>query len=147
VCATEFVPDAWDAYLYWQSQGCKTLKRINALIQDAAREPFAGLGKPEPLRGHLSGYWSRRIDDTHRLVYRATESTLVIVACRFHYEAGRMQRELQGRYVTISTVGEKAQAFVPAPMPPRPPIDWTPELRGKFDEALLALRCTEKQNP
>lgn len=59
--AIEFVPDAWDAYLYWQSQDRKTLKRINALIQDAAREPFAGLGKPEPLRGNLSGYWSRRI--------------------------------------------------------------------------------------
>lgn len=82
----EFVPDAWDAYLYWQSQDRKTLRRINALIQDAARDPFAGLGKPEPLRGSLSGYWSRRIDDTHRLVYRATLSTLVIVACRFHYD-------------------------------------------------------------
>lgn len=58
-----------------------------------------------------------------------------------------MKRELQGRYVTISTVGEKAQAFVPTPLPPRPPIDWTPELRGEFDEALLALRCTEKQDP
>ena len=82
----EFVPDAWDAYLYWQSQDRKTLKRINALIQDAKRNPFAGIGKPEPLRGNLSGYWSRRIDDTHRLVYRATSSTLVIVACRFHYD-------------------------------------------------------------
>lgn len=81
----EFVPDAWEAYLYWQHQDRKTLKRINALIQDAVREPFAGLGKPEPLRGNLSGYWSRRIDDSHRLVYRATESTLVIIACRFHY--------------------------------------------------------------
>jgi len=84
--AIEFVPDAWDAYLYWQRQDRKTLKRINALIQDAAREPFAGLGKPEPLQGNLSGYWSRRIDDSHRLVYRATASTLVILACRFHYE-------------------------------------------------------------
>ena len=82
----EFVPDAWDAYLYWQSQDRKTLKRINALIQDAMRDPFAGIGKPEPLRGNLSGYWSRRIDDTHRLVYRANESTLVILACRFHYD-------------------------------------------------------------
>lgn len=84
--STEFVPDAWDAYLYWQSQDRKTLKRINALIQDAKRDPFAGIGKPEPLRGNLSGYWSRRIDDTHRLVYRATSSRLVIVACRFHYD-------------------------------------------------------------
>ena len=84
--AVTFVPDAWDAYLYWQGQDRKTLKRINALIQDAAREPFAGLGKPEPLRGSLSGYWSRRIDDTHRLVYRATDTHLVIIACRFHYD-------------------------------------------------------------
>lgn len=82
----EFVPDAWDAYLYWQSQDRKTLKRINALIQDAKHDPFAGIGKPEPLRGNLSGYWSRRIDATHRLVYRATSSRLVIVACRFHYD-------------------------------------------------------------
>jgi toxin YoeB len=55
------------------------------LITDAAREPFAGIGKPGPLRGNLSGYWSRRIDDTHRLVYRATDTELVIIACRFHY--------------------------------------------------------------
>ncbi len=82
-----FVPDAWEAYLYWQEQDRKTLKRINALISAAAREPFSGLGKPEPLRGNLSGYWSRRIDDTNRLVYRATDSELVIIACRFHYDA------------------------------------------------------------
>jgi hypothetical protein len=58
-----------------------------------------------------------------------------------------MKRALQGKYVTMSTAGEKVRAFVPAPLPPDPLIDWTPELRGKFDEALLALRCTEKQNP
>ena len=81
-----FVPDAWDAYLYRQQQDRKTLKRINTLIADAAREPFAGIGKPEPLRGNLSGYWSRRIDDTHRLVYRSTDTELVIIACRFHYD-------------------------------------------------------------
>jgi len=80
-----FVPDAGEAYLYWQEQDRKTLKRINLLITAAAREPFSGLGKPEPLRGNLSGYWSRRIDDTHRLVYRATDDDLVIIACRFHY--------------------------------------------------------------
>ena len=84
--AIRFVPDAWEAYLYWQCQDKKTLRRINALIGDAAREPFAGLGKPEPLRGNLSGYWSRRIDDTHRLVYRATDEELVVIACRFHYD-------------------------------------------------------------
>jgi len=84
--AIRFVPDAWDAYLYWQNQDKKTLKRLNLLITAAARDPFAGIGKPEPLRGELSGYWSRRIDDANRLVYRATDTELVIIACRFHYE-------------------------------------------------------------
>ena len=79
-----FVPDAWDDYLDWQQQNRKTLKRINTLITDAAREPLEGIGKPEPLRGNLSGYWSRRIDETHRLVYRASDTELVIIACRFH---------------------------------------------------------------
>jgi toxin YoeB len=86
-----FVPDAWDAYVWWQSQDLKalkrhTLKRINTLIEAAAREPFAGLGKPEPLVGNLAGYWSRRIDGAHRLVYRATDAELVVIACRFHYD-------------------------------------------------------------
>jgi len=81
-----FVPDAWDDYLYWQQQDRKTLRRINALIDAAAREPFTGIGKPEPLRGDLSGYWSRRIDETNRLVYRATDRDLGIVACRFSYD-------------------------------------------------------------
>ena len=81
-----FVPDAWDAYVWWQSQDRKTLKRINTLVEAAAREPFAGLGKPEPLVGNLAGYWSRRIDGAHRLVYRATDTELVVIACRFHYD-------------------------------------------------------------
>jgi toxin YoeB len=84
--AIRFVPDAWNAYLYWHDPDKKTLKRINLLITAAARDPFAGIGKPEPLRGELSGYWSRRIDDTKRLVYRATDAELVVIACRFHYE-------------------------------------------------------------
>ena len=84
--AIRFVPDAWDAYLYWQDQDKKTLKRLNLLINAAARDPFVGVGKPEPLRGDLSGYWSRRIDEVNRLVYRATDSEIVIVACRFHYD-------------------------------------------------------------
>lgn len=83
--AIRFVPDAWDAYLYWQDQDKKTLKRLNLLITAAARDPFAGIGKPEPLRGELSGYWSRRIDEANRLVYRATDTELVLIACRFHY--------------------------------------------------------------
>ena len=84
--AIRFVPDAWDAYLYWQDQDKKTLKRINLLVTAAARDPFAGIGKPEPLRGELSGYWSRRIDDANRLVYRATDADLGIIACRLHYD-------------------------------------------------------------
>lgn len=84
--AIHFVPDAWEQYLYWQGQDKKTLKRINSLITEAARTPFDGIGKPEALRGDLSGYWSRRIDDTNRLVYRATDKELVIIACRFHYD-------------------------------------------------------------
>lgn len=83
--AIRFVPDAWDAYLYWHDQDKKILKRLNQLITASASEPFAGIGKPEPLRGELSGYWSRRIDEANRLVYRATDTELVIVACRYHY--------------------------------------------------------------
>jgi toxin YoeB len=77
---------AWSDYLYWQGQDRKTLKRINALLQDAMRNPFEGIGKPEPLRENLSGFWSRRIDDVHRLVYAVEENDLAIVACRYHYE-------------------------------------------------------------
>ena len=85
--AIHFLPDAWNDYLYWQGQDKKTLKRINSLIIEATRTPFEGTGKPEPLRGDLSGYWSRRIDEVNRLVYRATDNGLVIIACRFHYES------------------------------------------------------------
>lgn len=81
-----FTPSAWGDYCYWQAQDKKTLKRINALINEAARNPFTGIGKPEPLRGDLSGYWSRRIDEANRLVYQATDSEPVIIACRFHYD-------------------------------------------------------------
>ncbi len=84
--AIRFVPDAWNAYLYWHEQDKKTLKRLNLLITACAREPFTGIGKPEALRGDLSGYWSRRIDEANRLVYRANDSELVIIACRFHYD-------------------------------------------------------------
>ena len=77
---------SWADYLWWQGQDRKTLKRINLLIQGAMRHPFEGIGKPEPLRENLSGFWSRRIDDTHRLVYTVEGASLVIVACRYHYE-------------------------------------------------------------
>ena len=81
-----FVPDAWDAYLYWQGQDKKTLKRIHALIDAARRDPFQGIGKLEPLVGNLSGFWSRRIDDTHRLVYAVDDTDLTVIACRHHYQ-------------------------------------------------------------
>ncbi|MCI7108418.1 MAG: Txe/YoeB family addiction module toxin [Agathobacter sp.] len=77
---------AWDDYLYWQSQDKKTLKRINQLIRDTERDPFNGIGKPEPLKGDLSGFWSRRIDDTNRLVYRVNGELLEILSCKGHYE-------------------------------------------------------------
>ena len=77
---------AWDDYLYWQSQDKKTLKRVNQLIKDAERDPFSRIGKPEPLKGDLSGFWSRRIDDTNRLVYRVNGNLLEILSCRGHYE-------------------------------------------------------------
>ena len=78
--------EAWEEYLYWQTQDKKTLKRINALIKDIQRNPFEGIGKPEPLKGNLSGWWSRRIDDTNRIVYYQQQDMLFIVACRGHYE-------------------------------------------------------------
>ena len=77
---------AWSDYVWWQGQDRKTLRRINLLIRDALRQPFEGIGKPEALRENLSGFWSRRIDDTHRLVYTVEHEALVIVACRYHYE-------------------------------------------------------------
>lgn len=77
--------EAWKSYLYWQSQDKKTLKRINKLIKAAKVLPFEGMGKPEPLKETLSGFWSRRIDDTHRLVYAVTDDYLTIISCRYHY--------------------------------------------------------------
>lgn len=80
-----FTDECWNDYLYWQNQDKRTLKRINSLIKDAQRDPFAGTGKPEPLKGNLSGCWSRRIDETNRLVYRVDEEALTILSCRYHY--------------------------------------------------------------
>lgn len=77
--------EAWHDYLYWQSQDKKTLKRINKLITETKRSPFDGIGKPEPLKENLSGFWSRRIDDTNRLVYAVDGNTLTIISCRYHY--------------------------------------------------------------
>ena len=77
--------EAWNDYIYWQEQDKKTLKRINKLIQATQREPFAGIGKPEPLKENLTGFWSRRIDDVNRLVYAVDEKGLTIISCRYHY--------------------------------------------------------------
>ncbi|MCA0357956.1 MAG: Txe/YoeB family addiction module toxin [Proteobacteria bacterium] len=80
-----FSEQAWDDYLYWQSHDPKMLSRLNGLIRECSRTPFQGTGKPEPLRGALSGWWSRRINQEHRLVYRPTEDGLLIAQCRYHY--------------------------------------------------------------
>jgi toxin YoeB len=76
---------AWESYLYWQGQDKKTLKRINKLIEEALREPFEGMGKPEALRENLSGFWSRRIDEMNRLVYAVDDDYLTVISCRSHY--------------------------------------------------------------
>lgn len=78
--------DAWSDYLYWQTQDKKTLRRINKLIIDAQHSPFEGIGKPEHLKETLFGFWSRRIDDTNRLVYVVDDNQLTIISCRYHYE-------------------------------------------------------------
>ncbi|MGS2724736.1 Txe/YoeB family addiction module toxin [Porticoccus sp. GXU_MW_L64] len=78
--------EAWADYVFWQEQDKKTLKRINKLISDTMRSPFDGIGKPEPLKENLSGFWSRRIDETNRLVYAIDSKQLTIISCRYHYE-------------------------------------------------------------
>ena len=77
--------EAWEDYVYWQTQDRKTLKRINQLIQDISRNGYDGIGKPEPLKGDFSGWWSRRIDDVNRLVYRINNKQIEIAQCRTHY--------------------------------------------------------------
>ena len=77
--------DAWADYLYWQGQDKKTLKRINKLITDTKRSPFEGIGKPEPLKENLSGFWSRRVDESNRLVYAVSDSHITVISCRYHY--------------------------------------------------------------
>jgi toxin YoeB len=80
-----FSDEAWEDYLYWQKQDRKMVERINKLIKEVQRDPIAGVGKPEPLKHALSGFWSRRITDEHRMVYRVTEDALEIAQLRFHY--------------------------------------------------------------
>ncbi len=81
-----FTERAFEEYLYWQAQDKKTLKRINTLLKDINRDPFKGIGKPEGLKGNLNGYWSRRIDDTNRLVYRINDEQIEVYQCKGHYE-------------------------------------------------------------
>lgn len=80
-----FTNDSWSEYLYWQLSDKQTLKKINNLLKDVTRDPFDGLGKPEPLKHEFSGCWSRRITDEHRLVYEVTEYSILVISCRFHY--------------------------------------------------------------
>lgn len=80
-----FSDEAWEDYLYWQKQDRKMVERINKLIKEVMREPFAGVGKPEPLKHALAGFWSRRITDEHRMVYRVQDDELQLAQLRFHY--------------------------------------------------------------
>lgn len=80
-----FSDEAWKDYLYWEKQDKRTLRRINQLIQDIERDPFNGIGKPEPLKFNLSGCWSRRIDEANRLIYSISEDALNIYSCKDHY--------------------------------------------------------------
>jgi len=77
--------NAWQDYCFWQAQDKKTLRRINKLLDSCLRTPFEGIGKPEALKGDLSGFWSRRIDEQHRLVYQPNDSSIIVIACRYHY--------------------------------------------------------------
>ncbi len=81
-----FVDESWDDYLYWQKIDKKMLKRINLLLKDIARQPYEGIGKPEPLKHNYRGFWSRRINGEHRLIYQVSEDEIRIIKCRFHYD-------------------------------------------------------------
>jgi toxin YoeB len=87
-----FTSRGWEDYLWWQANDRATLKRINRLVDDALRDPTAGIGKPEPLRHVLSGCWSRRIDEEHRLVYLVDGEDLIVLQARYHYEAENAER-------------------------------------------------------
>ena len=77
---------AWNDYLYWQGQDKRTLRRINRLVDDVLRSPFSGVGRPEALKGNLAGFWSRRIDERHRLVYAIDDQRVTVISCRYHYD-------------------------------------------------------------
>lgn len=81
-----FVDESWEDYLYWQKIDKKMLKRINLLIKDISRQPYEGIGKPESLKHNYRGFWSRRIDGEHRLIYQVSDDEIRIIKCRFHYD-------------------------------------------------------------
>ena len=81
-----FVDESWEDYLYWQQTNIKYVKKINKLLKDISRQPFTGIGKPEPLKFQYAGYWSRRIDGEHRLIYKVKDDEIQIAKCRFHYD-------------------------------------------------------------
>lgn len=81
-----FVDESWEDYLYWQKTDRKMLKRINQLLKDITRHPFDGIGKPEPLKHKYQGFWSRRIDSEHRLIYKVKDNEILIAKCRYHYD-------------------------------------------------------------
>jgi toxin YoeB len=81
-----FVDESWEDYLYWQKTDKKILSKINALLKDISRNPYSGIGKPEPLKHKYQGFWSRRIDSEHRLIYQARNNEIHIAKCRFHYD-------------------------------------------------------------
>ena len=83
---TVFTQIAWDEYIYWQKTDMKVVKKINKLLKEITRTPFEGTGKPEPLKYDLTGYWSRRINQEHRLVYKVTETQIKVISCRYHYD-------------------------------------------------------------
>jgi toxin YoeB len=81
-----FVDESWEDYVYWQETDKKMVQRINELLKDISRNPFSGIGKPEPLKYKYRGFWSRRINEEHRLIYQVRENELLIVKCRYHYD-------------------------------------------------------------
>jgi len=81
-----FVDESWEDYVYWQETDKKMVRRINELLKDISRNPFSGLGKPEPLKYKYKGFWSRRINEEHRLIYQVRENEVLIAKCRYHYD-------------------------------------------------------------